>query len=151
MVRQKDVRGEKLMDLIFAVYLHNRSSKDKIKVADLKKTVGYSSAGGVYSAIDSSDYFIRENDEIYLTQKGKEYVKEKILPRFDAYKSHGNSLILLGFFFLVQWFLWTYLEVAIIPPWYLTLLIFGGGFFLRFFVLRLNYFMMKRRKKIEYP
>ena len=150
MVKKKEVRGDKLRDMIFAVYLHNSFSKDRMKVADLKRIVGYST-GGFYSALESSGYFTQENNKINLTQEGKEYVKDEISPRFDIFKSFGNYLFMLGFFFLAQWAFWTYLKVAMIPEWYWTLLIFGCAFFLRFLVLRFSYFMMKRRKKIEYP
>jgi hypothetical protein len=123
--------------------------KNKIKVADLKETVGYST-GGVYSAFESI-YLTKENDEIHLTEEGKEYFEDRILPRFDVYKSYGNVLIMLGLFFFAQWFEWTSLNVAVIPPWYSALMILGAGVFLRVFVLRLSYFIMKRRKKMDYP
>ncbi len=54
MTKEIDLRGDKLKDLIFFVYLHNRYSKDKIKVADLKKIFGYSSGGVIYHHLDSS-------------------------------------------------------------------------------------------------
>lgn len=144
MVKEKEVRGDKLKDLIFYVYMHDMFSKDKIKVADLKKIVGYST-GGVYSAFESSSYITKENDEIRLTQEGEEYVKSRILPRFDIFESYGNILIMLGAFFFIQWFMWTYLNVPLIPTWYLALTVLGTGFFLRFFVLRFYFFSVKRR------
>ena len=147
MVKEKEVRGDKLKDLLLYVYMHDQFSKDKIKVADLKKIVGYS-AGGIYSAFESSGYIVKENDEIHLTQEGKEYVESRILPRFDIFKSFGNILILLGAFFLIQWFVWTYLNVPLIPTWYLTLTVFGTGFFLRFLVLRFYFFNVKRRARV---
>lgn len=147
MVRKKEVRGDKLRDAILYIYLHNKFSKEKIKVADLKKTVGYGS-GGAYSAFESR-YLEKINDEIRLTEEGKDYVKSRILPKFDIYKSYGNVLITLGIFFFVQWFEWTYLNVPLIPSWYFALLILILGFFLRFFILRFDFFVMKKRKKME--
>jgi hypothetical protein len=148
LVRKKAVRGDKLRDVLLYVYMHNKFSKDKIKVADIKKIVGYS-PGGAYSAFESS-YLEKTGDEIHLTEEGKDYVKSRILPQFDTYKSYGNALLFLGFFFFFQWFEWTYLSVPVIPSWYFALVLFGCGLFLRFFVLRFNFYVTKKRKKMEY-
>jgi hypothetical protein len=148
LVRKKAVRGDKLRDVLLYVYMHNRFSKDKIKVADLKKIVEYS-PGGAYSAFESS-YLEKTGDEIHLTEEGKDYVKNRILPQFNIYKSYGNVLLLLGFFFFFQWFEWTYLNVPVIPSWYFALMIFGFGLFLRFFILRFNFYVTKKRKKMEH-
>ena len=144
---KKEVRGDKLRNAIFYVYLHNRFTKDKIKVADLKKTVGYGS-GGAYSAFDSR-YLEKENEKIGLTEEGEEYVKDRILPQFDVYRSYGNVLIVLGVFFFVQWFEWTFLNVPVIPSWYFALIFVVLGFFLRSFILRFKFYIMKKRKKME--
>jgi hypothetical protein len=151
MAKKKDglVRGDKLRNVIYYVYLHNQFSKDKIKVADLKKTVGYST-GGVYGAFESG-YLEKKNDEIFLTPKGEIYVKDKILPQFSMYKSMSNVLIVLGGVFLLQWFEWAYLDFPLILPWHAAILIIGLGLFLRFFVLRLSFLIMRKTKKIEYP
>jgi lipid-A-disaccharide synthase-like uncharacterized protein len=145
LVKEREVRGDKLKDLILYVYMHDRFTKDKIKVADLKKIIDYST-GGLYGAFETSGYVTKENDEIHLTQEGRDYVKNRILPRFDIFKSYGNILILLGAFFLIQWFEWTYHNVPLIPTWYLTLMVLGAGFFFRFCVLRYYFFTMKRRR-----
>jgi lipid-A-disaccharide synthase-like uncharacterized protein len=145
-VEKKEVRGDKLKDLILYVYAHERLSEDKIKVADLKRIVGYST-GGVYSAFASSGYITNKNDEIHLTQKGEEYVKNRILSRFDILKWCGNILILLGAFFLIQWLMWIYQNVPLIPTWYLALTVLGTGFFLRLLVLRYYFFSVKRRRR----
>jgi hypothetical protein len=147
LVKKKAVRGDKLRDAILYVYLHTEFSKDKIKVADLKKTVGYGS-GGAYSAFESR-YLEKINDEIRLTEEGIDYVKSRILPKFDIYKSYGNVIITISVFFFVQWLEWTYLNVAIIPGWYFALMLLILGIFLRFFVLRFDFFVMKKRKKME--
>jgi lipid-A-disaccharide synthase-like uncharacterized protein len=150
LVKEKEVRGDKLKDLLFYVYMHDRFSQDKIKVADLKKIAGYKRSG-VYGAFESSRYVTKENDEIHLTQEGKEYVESRILPRFDFFKWFGNMLILLGAFFLMQWYEWTYQNIPLLPTWYLAVTVFGTGFFLRFFVLRFYFFIVKRRRRMEYP
>jgi hypothetical protein len=148
LARTKAVRGDKLRDMLFLIYMHNKFSKDKIKVADLKKIVGYS-AGGAYSAFESP-YIAKKGEEIHLTEEGEEYVKNRILPHYDIYKSYGNVLIFLGGFFIIQWLEWTFLKIALIPAWYLSLMIVALGFFLRFFVLRFNFYITRKRKKIEY-
>lgn len=124
--------------------MHNRFSKDKIKVADLKKIVDYS-AGGVYSAFESG-YLEKAGDELYLTEEGKDYVKAKILPQYDVYRSYGNVLLVLGIFSLVQWLEWEYLKFPLIPPWYFALVLLGFGLFLRLFILRLEFYLTKRRR-----
>jgi len=151
MPKKKDesVGGDKLRNIIYYVYLHNRFSNDKIKVADLKKTVGYST-GGVYYAFES-EYLEKKNDEIFLTPKGEKYVKEKILPQFSIYKSMSNVLLVLGGVFLLQWFEWNYLNFPLILEWYVAFIIIGLGLFLRFFTLRLSYWVMRKTKRIEYP
>jgi len=118
-------------------------------VADLKKTVDYKGSGGIYSALESP-YLEKINDEIHLTEEGKEYVKTKILPQFDVHKSYGYALITIGAFFAIQWFEWTYLNVPLIPPWYSALIMLIIGFFIRFFLLRFVFYLMKKRKKMEY-
>jgi hypothetical protein len=148
MVKTKDVRGDKLRDIIFYVYQHDQFSKDKIKVSDLKKTIGYST-GGVYGAFESG-YLEKVNDEIHLTEEGQKYVKNRILPKFEIYRSYGTVLLLLGFFFFFQWFEWNCFKVPIIPEWYFVLIIAGFGIFLRFFIFRFNFFISKKRKKIEH-
>lgn len=148
MVRKKSVRGDKLRDALLFVYMHNKFSKDKIKVADLKKIVDYS-AGGAYSAFESR-YLEKTGDEIQLTEEGKDYVKNQVLPQYDIYKSYGNVLLTLGIFFLFQWFYWTYLNVPVILSWYFALMILAFGLFLRFFILRFNFYITKKRKKMEH-
>jgi hypothetical protein len=146
-VGKRTVRGDKLRDVLLFIYMHNRFSKDKIKVADLKRIVNYS-AGGAYSAFESP-YIDKTGDDIRLTEEGKAYVKERILPQYDVYKSYGNVLLLLGFFLAFQWFEWIFLNVPLIPPWYTALMILILGFFLRFFILRFNFFVTKKRRKLE--
>jgi hypothetical protein len=147
MVRKKMMRGDKLKDAVFYVYMHNQFSKEKIRVSDLKKIADYS-AGGIYSAFES-DYLEKIGDEIHITEKGKEYVKERILPQFSVYKSYGNVLILIGFFFAFEWAEWYFLKTRLEPTWYFAAMLLTIGLFLRFFVLRFNFFVTKRRKRIE--
>ena len=148
MVRKKAVRGDKLRDVLLFVYMHNRFSKDKIKVADLKKIADYST-GGAYSAFESR-YLEKTGDEIHLTEEGKDYVKTRILPQYDVYKSYGNILLILGIFFVVQWFEWEYLKFPLIPSWHFALVLLGSGLFLRFFILRFNFYVTKKRKRMEH-
>jgi hypothetical protein len=145
-VGKKPVRGDKLRDVLLYVHMHNKFSKDKIKVADLKKIVDYS-AGGAYSAFESR-YLEKIGDEIHLTEDGKDYIKNRILPQYNIYKSYGNVLIVLGIFFFIQWFEWTYLKFAVMPPLYFVLIILALGLFMRFFILRFNFYITKRRKKM---
>jgi hypothetical protein len=146
-VRKKLMRGEKLKDVVLYVYMHNKFSKDKIKVSDLKKIVDYS-AGGIYSAFESP-YLEKIGDEIRLTEEGLEYVKERILPEYNVYKSYGNVLLLIGFFLAFEWAEWYFLKTRLEPTWYFAAIIIAAGFVLRFFVLRFNFIITKRRKRME--
>jgi hypothetical protein len=147
LVRKKAVRGDKLRDVLFYVYMHNRFSKEKIQVSELKKIVDYS-AGGVYNAFESP-FLEKTGDEIRLTEEGTKYVKDRILPQYGVYQSYGTVLLLLGFFVAVQWFEWTYLKTPLIPTWYFALILLGFGIFLRFFILRFSFLVTRRRKKID--
>lgn len=147
-VRSKAVRGDKLRNVLLFVYMNQKFSKSKIKVADLKKIVDYST-GGAYSAFES-DYLEKTGDEICLTEEGKDYVEERILPKYDAYKSYGYILFALGILFLFQWFEWTYRNVPLILPWYFGVIILAFGLFLRFLTLRFDYYIIKRSKKAIY-
>ncbi len=147
LVRKKAVRGDKLRDVLLYVYMHNRFSKEKIKVSELKKIVDYS-AGGVYSAFESP-FLEKTGDEIHLTEEGTKYVKERILPKYGIYQSYGTVLLLVGIFFGFQWFEWTFVKVSIIPSLYFTIILMAFGVFLRFFILRFNFYITRRRKKIE--
>jgi hypothetical protein len=146
-VRKKLMRGDKLKDIVLYVYMHNKFSKDKINVSDLKRIVDYS-AGGVYSAFESR-YLEKIGDEIRLTEEGLEYVKERILPEYNVYKSYGNILLLLGFFFLFEWAEWYLLKTQIEPTWYFAAMLVTLGLFLRYLVLRFNFFVTNRRKRME--
>jgi hypothetical protein len=149
LTKKKDVKGDKLRNVMFFVYLHEKFSKDKIKVADLKKTIGYST-GGIYSAFES-DYLEKEQDKIHLTEEGEDYVTRRILPQFDVYRSYGFVLIIFGLFFFLQWFLWVYARYPMIPSWWFPLMLLAFGLFLRFFALRFDFILIKRRKKMELP
>ena len=118
-----------------------------MKVADLKKIADYS-AGGVYSAFESP-YLEKTGDEIRLTEQGKDFVEARILPQYDAYKSYGTLTIVVGVYFVFQWFEWTYYKVPLVSTWYFGTLIIGFGVFLRFLVLRFNFFVTKKTKKFE--
>jgi hypothetical protein len=144
---EKKLRGDKLRDLILLVYLNNKYGKGSYEIPELKEIVEYST-GGIYSALDYSGYFERTINGIQLTEKGLEYLKNKILPQFSMFYSLGNFLIILGFILLLQWIEWTYVQYPLILPWYSALSIIAFGFFIRFFILRLSYWIIQLRKKM---
>jgi hypothetical protein len=146
MARKTMLRGDKRRDVLLYVYMHNKFSKEKIRVADLKK-IGDYSAGGMYSAFESP-YLEKNGDEIRLTEEGEQYVKERILPRYNVYRSYGNVLILIGFFLAFEWFEWNYLHTQLEPSIYLPAILLALGLFLRYFVLRFSFFITKRKKEI---
>ena len=147
---ERIVKGDKLRDLILLVHLNNKYGKDKNEISTLKKILGYST-GGIYHALDNSGYFNKTPNEIQLTEKGEKYLNKKILPRYSIFNSIGNAFIILGFISILQWISWTYFQHAWINPWYSGLSLIVGGFILRFFILRLQYWVTNRKKKITIP
>lgn len=144
--KDENLRGDKLRELILWVGLHDKFENDKIKMSFLKEKVKYHGPGGLYSAIDSSGYFDKKNDEITLSQKGVDYLKKQILPQYTVFYPIGNFFIILGLVLLLQWYLWTYVNTAMIFPWYSGIMVIAGGIAIRFFLMRLSYWMMKRKK-----
>jgi hypothetical protein len=145
--KEENLRGDKLRELILWVYLHNKYEKDKIRMSFLKEKVGYRGPGGLYSAINSSGYFDKERDEITLTEKGVEYLNRKILPSYKAFDPVGNFLIVLGLVFLLQWYVWTYQHSPLIIPWYSAIICVVVGIVVRFYFMRIGYWIMKHSKK----
>jgi hypothetical protein len=144
---KEKLRGDKLRELILLVHLNNKYGKGRNEIPALKEILGYST-GGVYNALDSSGYFERTANSIQLTELGKKYLNREILTPYKISNSVGNVLIIAGFVFLLQWIEWTYLNYALILPLWFALLAIGGGAFVRFFILRLEYWLIKRNKRI---
>jgi hypothetical protein len=143
------LRGDKIRDLIFMVYLNNKYGKGKNDISELKGLLGYST-GGIYNALDDSGYFERTPNEIRLTEKGQKYLRSKVLPPYDIIRTIGYCLLFLGFVFAWQWFSWTYLKQYFVVPLYSFLPVIILGVFLTFFVLRSKYYLVKRRRiKLE--
>ena len=147
---EEKLRGDKLRELILLVYFNNKYDKSKNKASWLKENLGYST-GGLYNALDNSGYFDRKADEISLTQKGVNYLNKHILPQYTVFNPVGNFFIVLGLVFLWQWFQWTYANTPIIFPWHYAVMIIAGGIIIRFFMMRINYWTMKKRKEANKP
>lgn len=145
--KEENLRGDKLRELILWVYLHNKYENDKIKMSFLKEKVGYHGPGGLYSAINFSGYFDRENDEITLTKKGVDYLNKQILPQYKVFNPVGNFMIILGLVFLLQWYFWTYLHTPWVTPWYSAITCVALGVFVRGFFMRVVYWIMKHSEK----
>lgn len=141
------VKGDKLRDLILLVHLNNKYGKGKNEIPALKEILDYST-GGIYSALDNSGYFERTTDGIQLTEKGKKYLSEKILPQYSLLNSVGNVFIVIGAVFILQWLEWTYWQHAFILNWYAGLSLLVGGLVLRFLGLRLHYWVIRKKKKM---
>jgi hypothetical protein len=144
---EEKLKGDKLRDLIFLVYLNNKYGKGENKISELEEIAGYRSPGGVYHALDSSGYFDRDKGEIKLTELGTKYLNSKILGEFRLANTVGNALIIISLVSLLQWIYWTYFHV-IIMQWYAFIPLLAGGLFIRFFVLRINYWIIKKQRKI---
>jgi hypothetical protein len=143
--KEEKLRGDKLRDLILMVYLNNKYDKDRNRIPWLKEKLGYST-GGLYHALDNSGYFERKKGDIYLTEKGTNYLNKQILPQYTVFNPIGNLLIILGFVFLLQWYFWTYAHKPVVIPWYSALIAIALGLLVRFFFLRIIHWIMKRKK-----
>ncbi len=143
------LKGERLRDLIFMVYLNNKYGKGKNKISELEEIVGYKSPGGIYHALDSSGYFERNGDEIKLTKLANELLNKRILSEYNLANSTGNMIIIISLVLILQWVDWTYFNRAMIVQWYAFLPLLIGGLFIRFFLLRLNYWIIKKQRKIN--
>ena len=109
------------------------------------------STGGIYNALDNSGFFERTADEIKLTEKGMQYLNREIMPRYNSLEYVGNAFIVIGLVLFIQWIVYTYFHYVWLPSWYAGLSVFVGGFILRFLILRLNYWEIKRKKKMISP
>jgi hypothetical protein len=145
--KEKKLKGDKLRELIFLVHLNNKYGKERNEIPALKEILGYST-GGIYNALDSSGYFERTVDGIRLTKQGKEYLNREILTPFKISNSVGDVLIFVGLVFLFQWIEWTYAHSSLIFPVWSALVAIAGGVFIRFFLLRLNYWFIKKSKRM---
>jgi hypothetical protein len=145
--KEKDLlKGDKLRDLILLVHLNNKYGKGKNDISELKDNLGYST-GGIYSALDSSGYFERKTTGIYLTQKGEAYLQKYVLPQYDIFKIIGYTISFIGFILIFQWFEYTYFKVFLFFPWYSDIGFVVLGVLLSFFMLRLKYYVFKKKKK----
>jgi hypothetical protein len=145
---EEKLKGERLRDLVFMVYLNNKYGKGKNKISELEEIVGYGSAGGIYHALDSSGYFERNGNEIKLTKLGNQLLKNRILAEYNLANTTGSALVIIALVLLLQWVEWTYFKNPMIIQWYAIIPLLIGGLFIRFFLLRLVYWKIKRQKKI---
>jgi hypothetical protein len=143
--KEKDqLKGDKLRDLIFLVHLNNKYGKGKNDISELKRVLSYST-GGIYSALDSSGYFERTPTEIKLTDKGQKYLKNRVLPPYETLKTVGYAILFLGAILTLQWVDYTYFNQYLVFPWYSNLSFIFLGTFMIFFILRMKYYLAKRR------
>ncbi len=145
---KEKVRGDMLRELIFLVYLRNKYDlKPDVRVSTLKNLLGYS-AGGLDYALKYSGFFETKGDEIRLSKKGEDYVRKQLLPTYKAFNPIGYFLILLGFLFILQWYMFENFNTSIIFGWESGLLLIIGGLILRFWFLPLLYWTLKALKKL---
>ena len=147
-VKREKVRGDMLRELIFLVYLRNKYDlKPEVSISTLKSLLGYS-AGGIDYALKYSGFFETKGDKIRLSEKGEEYVRKELLPHYKTFAPLGYFLILLGFLFILQWYIFVNFKHSIIFGWESGLLLIIGGLVLRFWLLPLLYWALKVRKKL---
>jgi len=146
--RKEMIRGDKLRELIFFVYLNSKYGTGVVDIPKLKETLGYST-GGIYNALDESGYFTRKGDEVSLTSKGAEYFKEKHMPYYSMVNPLSGLLIVLGTLALTRSLLETFTGISLVLfNWQSGLALLAGGITLRFFFLRLMFYFMKLRKEL---
>lgn len=149
MVKRRElIKGDKLREMIFLVYLNNKYGLGKrIEVRKLKDFLGYST-GGLYNALDESGYFVRNVDEITLSEKGKRYVRSELMQYYRAFNPIGHFLIFLGLVLILQWYLLTYHRILMVFDWYVGISIIAGGLLIRFALLPMIYWFLKVRRKL---
>ena len=148
-VTDDKIRGDQLRELIFLVYLRNKYEKGENKIKDLQEIVGYNSPGGIYGVLNSSGYFRKTLDGIELTEKGEKYLNKQILTPFGIANYVGILMMIMGTVFLIQWIAWSYYQFSVIVPLQGALLAIGGGIVIRFFMLRINYWFIKKTGKVD--
>jgi hypothetical protein len=147
--KKKELRGEKLRKLIFLVYLNNEYGKGSNNISELEEIVGYSSPGGIYDAINNSGYFNKTVDGVVLTEIGKKYLEREILSPYKIANTVSYAFIFFGVFLIFQWAEWIYGKNLVIIPWYSGLIIIVAGLGIRFLLLRLNYWFIKKTKNVS--
>lgn len=148
MSEEKKIRGDLLRELIFFVYLRNKYDvKRDVEISTFKRILGYSS-GGIDYALKYSGFFEIEKDTVKLSEKGKDYVKRKLLPQYRILNPIGYFFMMLGVLIILQWYLFTHLDVVITFDLSTGLLLIIVGFVLRFFMLPVIYWMLKIQKKL---
>lgn len=148
MSEEKKIRGDLLRELIFFVYLRNKYDvKRDVEISTFKRILGYSS-GGIDYALKYSGFFEIEKDTVKLSEKGKDYVKRKLLPQYRILNPIGYFFMMLGVLIILQWYLFTHLDVVITFDLSAGLLLIIVGFVLRFFMLPVIYWVLKIQKKL---
>jgi len=146
--KKESIRGDKLRDLIFLVYLNNRYGLGKkIRISKLKQYLGYST-GGLYNALDDSGFFIRKGDDIVLSKLGEKYAKKELLQPYKAFFPVSYLFIIFGIILIVQWYLLAYHNVLLRFDWTTGFAFIITGFFLRFALLPFAYWFLKLQKKV---
>ncbi len=149
--KQKDerIRGDKLRNMILLIYLNTKYGTGKVRISKLKETLGYKGQG-IYNILDGSNLFETNlaRDDVRLTEYGTRYVEKWWLPYFSAFNPVSYLFIILGSLLLIHWLLRTFANIIIVFDLYSGLALIVGGIILRFFFLRLFFWIMKLSKKL---
>lgn len=147
MKNKASLKGDKLRELMLFVYLNNKYGRStKYNISELKQFIGYS-AGGIYNALDSSGFFVRNGSDITLSKKGKDYVKKELMHSFENFYPVSYFLVFLGVILLVHWYLYTYHGEYLVFEWNIGLAIVMSGLVLRFALPSLTYIGLIIKKK----
>jgi hypothetical protein len=137
------LKGDKLRDALFVVWLANRYH-DELSIADLAKISGYKSTG-VYSAKEEG-WFIEESGVIKLSEQGKSYVKNYVLKGLNSQLLLIYYLFLLALVLFVQSVAFRYYGLLIMPDPLGTGIGLAVILFLIAFYYRLYWIILKRKK-----
>ena len=110
---------------------------------------GYSSPGGIYDALNNSGYFDRTPTGVVLTEAGRKYLETEILSTYKIANTVSYAFMFFGAFLILQWADWTFAKNLIIIPWYSGLSVIVGGIAIRFFLIRFNYWFIRKTKKVS--
>lgn len=143
------LKGDKLRELILFIYLNDKYGRSsEFRISELKNFFSYST-GGIYGALDSSGFFIRNGSTIKLSEEGVEYAKKELIIPFKNFYSIAYLLVYLGLLLLLHWYLYIYMDFYLFFDWQVGFGLIIGGLLLRFALPRLTYIILILKKKFS--
>ena len=143
MTEDPSIKGDKLRDAIFIVWLANKFDRD-IQTADLRRLSGYAGSG-MYGGKESGWFTENEKGSLGLTEKGELYLRTKLLGSHDIVRGLFLYVALTFLMMLIQNYL--YYEYNYTLIYKRTTLALASTTFILFYLVwyRFNWFFIKRK------